>query len=256
MDQSSQLYKQQNNNNFNSSSTADIVEILQLEPSNHTPFARSTGLLGWQFCVYALTRAERCVHLCVCASPCLCVGEWEGVWGWEGCRWTACEGQQFRGPVSRITWQPYPMKAYAQMNLLSKWVNQRGRVGERGVWGGAVHTAAAAPARPACLSAYISHHCPSSSVSNSFLSPLSVTVSFSQRALSIRLYFSLSLPISLIHSRSCNAIVSLENSLFLNWIGRLSSRCFDRVLSSYAHRQWTVKKTVKTDVELKWLPKL
>lgn len=45
--------------------------------------------------------------------------------GGEHCRWTACKGQQFPRPIVRITWQPYSMKAYAQMNLLSKWVNNQ-----------------------------------------------------------------------------------------------------------------------------------
>lgn len=79
-------------------------------------------------CPYA---QNMCSCVCVCLL-CLCVAMWEGVWGWEECRWTACEGQQLRGPVSRITWQPYPMKAYAQMSLLGKWVNKRGRGGGGG----------------------------------------------------------------------------------------------------------------------------
>ena len=113
--------------------------------------------------------------------------------------------------------------------------------------GGWAHAAPASPCRPAWLSAHISHYCPKPLCLYLFSFLLSVTLSFSQRSLSICLYFSLPLPISLVHSCSCNPIVLLENSLFLNWIERLSSQCFDRVLSSYAHIQWIVKETVKTD---------
>ena len=198
------------------------------------PVLRVCPCVCWKIC------APVCVCVCVCVCVSLHVSVGVGVWGWEGCRWTACEGLQFRRPVLRITWQPYPMKAYAQMNLLSNWVNKRGRV-EGWSCGGGVHTAAVAPARPACLSAYISHHCPLSL--RLFLLPFPVAASFSQRALRFRLYFSLSLSISLVRSCSRNPIVLLGNSLFLNWIGRLSSRCTNRVLSSYADRQKTVKMT-------------
>ena len=98
---------------------------------------------------------------------------------------------------------------------------------------------------PACLhTSAITAPCPS--ISNSFPSSLSCRcIFFSKCSLRIHLYFSLSLPISLVHSRSRNPIVLLENSLFLNWIGRLSSRCTNRVLSSCADRQKTVKMTFK-----------
>lgn len=61
-------------------------------------------------------------------QSCVCVGG-GGIVQLEGFRWTACEGEHFRRPVLRITCQPYQMKAYAQMNLLSKLVNGSGTEG-------------------------------------------------------------------------------------------------------------------------------
>lgn len=91
---------------------------------------------------------------------------------------------------------------------------------------------------------------PHPSVSNSFLFFSLLSWSFFQRALSLHVLFNISLPIPLVHLHSCNPIVLLGwNSLFLNCTGRLSSRCFDRMLSSYAHRQWTVKKKA---VDIDW----
>lgn len=195
-----------------------------------------------------VTSLRFCIRTFALVCVCAWVSEWEAAaWGWEGCRWTACEGQQFRGPVLRITWQPCPIRGYAQMNLLSKWVNQAREGGGEWVF---LHMATAAPVRPVCLSARISH---------SRLSPLchrlftwSLLCCHPHGALCIALYFSLPPPIPALHSLSCNTIVLLENSLFLSWIRRLCSQCFDGVLSSYTGRQWIVKETVKTDWASAW----
>lgn len=212
------------------------MEILQLEFSIHTPFAHTAGLIGCQCCVYALPHAKR---LCALVSVCV----WASGRGVRGMQVNSLRRANSSAGQSRASLDSHTRLTLKWTCLANEWTSEgwvEGRDGGGFRW---VHTAAAAPARPSCRSAYISHRWPSSLCLWLFsFSPLSVTLSFSQRALSIRLYISLSPPISVVHSHSCNPIVLLESSLFLNWLLRLSSRCFDRVLSSYAHRQWRVKK--------------
>lgn len=84
-----QLHNQQNKplNNFIFSSTADIVDLYQLEPSIHTPFAHTIGLIGCQCFVCALAHAEKYLHLCVCVCVylfvCRRVGGCVGVRGMQ-----------------------------------------------------------------------------------------------------------------------------------------------------------------------------
>lgn len=77
---------------------------------------------GWNIAFWT-QNSHHLLTLSASLDACVCVCVDGGV-----CRWTACERQQFRRPVSRITWQPYSMKAYAQMNSLGKWVNKGRRV--------------------------------------------------------------------------------------------------------------------------------
>ena len=145
------------------------------------------------------------------------------------CRWTACEGQQFRRPVSRITWQPYP-EASPRTNELVKQMSEQAREGGGGggVWVG-MGGCTRLPWLELDLPAHISHHSPSSSFFRRSAVP---SQSFHLPPL---------LPISVVHPGSCNPFVSLEDSPILNWIWSLSSPCSDAVLSSCTRRQWTAK---------------
>lgn len=151
--------------------------------------------------------------------------------GVKECRWTDCKGQHFRRPVLRITWQPYSIKAYAQMNVLSKWVNnqpERGGVGGQDV-----------QLQQILLSPVCSHQ---------LLAPSSHCLYALGLLSVIKTQVLLLFCISFVLFCSCNP------TLFLNGPKRLSSTCFDRVVHSTFkdNEMFKLKEPVKTGIEVFW----
>ena len=135
------------------------------------------------------------VCTCVCVCVCVCVS---GVlWaGWKGCRWTACEGQQLRRPVSRITWLPYPDEGLCTNELVKQMSDQAKGLG---VGGRTWLQQLLVDINPPLFSNQPSLPLVPPSLLLSPRPPL--------RALGVHLYFSPPVPISLIRSSSRNTIV-------------------------------------------------